>query len=131
MRRKGSVLLIVLILALIIFAVSLSVSKFITLNFKSLSYEKLETLHFLGAEGGIYAVSGWMYFYKRVDIPKEVAHTDSYDVKVNILKNTIRYPVGYASLWKGFDVKLNSYSNETEIEAVVFVPVAPVGYGNE
>lgn len=110
---------------------AIGISKMIVFNIKGVSQQKGEFLQFQGADGGIYAVAGWMYYYKRADVPKEVAHTDSYTVNVRLLANTVHYPAGYSSAWKGFDARLNSASNSTEVEAVVFVPVAPAGYGNE
>jgi hypothetical protein len=130
-ERKGSIILISLIVIFALTVLGLSISKMIFFNIKGVSREVKEFLHFQGADGGIYAVTGWMYFYKRADVPKEVANTNSYSVEVKLLSNTMRYPAGYSSAWKGFDARLNSSSNSVEIEAVVFVPVAPAGYGNE
>ncbi len=129
--RKGSVLVVVLMIMVLLMILGISISRMITSNIKGLSQQKYETLQFQGADGGIYGVAGWMYFYKRADVPKEVTDTDSYSVSITVLSNTVRYPEGYSSAWKGFDAKLDSVSNSTEIEAVIFVPVVPAGYGNE
>ncbi len=129
--RRASVLVTVLIIMILLMILAVGVSKMIVSNIKGLSAQRAEFLQFQGADGGIYAVAGWMYFYKRADVPREVTKTDSYEVTVHLLANTVRYPEGYSSAWKGFDAKLDSVSNSTEVEAVVFVPVAPAGYGNE
>jgi len=129
--RKGSVLVVVLMIMVLLMILGISISRMITSNIKGLSQQKGEFFQFQGADGGIYAVAGWMYFYKRADVPREVTNTDSYSVSITVLSNTVRYPEGYSSAWKGFDAKLDSISNSTEIEAVIFVPVVPAGYGNE
>ena len=130
-KREANALIIVLILSFVLMILGVGLSHFISNSVKGLHYENIEFSNFESADGGIYAVAGWMYFYKRVDVPREVTHTVSYDVDIDVLKDTVRYPAGYSSSWKGFDVKLDSVANSTEVEAVVFVPVAPVGYGNE
>ncbi len=130
-RNKGIVLITVLLFMVILLGLALTVAKIITLNYKGLTAQNQEFIQFEGADGGIYAVAGWMYFYKRADVPLEVAKTHTYYVEVNILANTVRYPKGYSTAWKGFLAKMNSSSKSTEVESVIFVPVAPAGYGNE
>jgi hypothetical protein len=115
----------------LLLVLAIGVYKLISLNLKGITEEKKEFLRFQGADGGVYAVAGWMYYYKRFDLPKEVTETSSYKAQVRVLANTVRYPEGYSSLWKGFDARINSKSDNLEVEAVVFVPVAPAGYGNE
>jgi len=129
--RSGSVLVITLIIMALLMILSVGIADMIILNMKGLSQQKIEFLQFEDADGGIYAVAGWMYFFKRADVPKEVTNTEAYTILITLLANTVRYPQGYSSAWKGFDVKLNSMSGPTEIESVVFVPVSPAGYGNE
>jgi len=116
---------------ILLLLLALGVYKLISYNLKGVVEEKKEFLHFQGADGGVYAVAGWMYYYKRVDVPREVTETSSYKAQVKVLENTVRYPEGYSSLWKGFDARINSQSGGVKVEAVVFVPVAPAGYGNE
>ena len=130
-NKKGIVLITVLFFMVILLGLAITISKIITLNFKGITAQNQEFIQFENADGGIYAVAGWMYFYKRADVPEEVARTNSYNVNVTILSNTVRYPIGYSTAWKGFLAKMNSSSNSTEIESVIFVPVAPAGYGNE
>ncbi len=128
--EDGSILLIVLVLMSILLALSLSVLGMITFNIKNSTNQRQSFLAFQNADGGIYAVSGWMYYYKRGDVPIEVSKSKNYIVTTDVLKNTVSIPAGYSSSWIGFDAKLDSVSGSTEIEAIVFVPVAPSGYGN-
>ena len=77
-----------------------------------------------------------MTFYRRLDIPSDVLTTDTYDAEWTKLgENTVKRPPGYSVSWIGADVLINSKSPPinpmAEIEAVVFIPVMPVGYGNE
>jgi hypothetical protein len=131
MNNKGSVLIVVIFVLAIITGLAFSLSRMITLNIKGISSQNKEFLNFENADGGIFAVAGWMYYYKRADVPKEVTNTESYSVHFSLLGNTNRYPIGYSTSWKGFDTRINSQSNATEVESVVFIPVAPAGYGNE
>ena len=120
-----------LFLVILLAILGLGLSNMIISNTKGITNEKEEFLQFEGADGGIYAVAGWMYIYKRTDVPKEVTITQSYQVKMEVLGNSVRHPPGYSLMWKGFDAKLNSKSGPTQIEAIIFVPVTPAGYGNE
>ncbi len=129
-KNRGSSLVITLVLMAILLALGISILNMITLNIKTVSNQRNDFIQFQNADGGIYAVAGWMYYYKRADVPKETTDTSDYSVKVNILKHTVGYPVGFSSAWMGFDARLDSVSGPTEIEAIVFVPVAPAGYGN-
>ncbi len=131
MNNKGSILIVVVLILAIITGLAFSLSRMITLNLQGLNAQNKEFLHFENADGGIFAVAGWMYYYKRADVPREVSTTDSYSARFSLLGNTNRYPVGYSTSWKGFDTKINSRANTTEVESVVFIPVAPAGYGNE
>jgi hypothetical protein len=114
----------------IMLALSLSILDMITTNIKNVSYQRESFTSFQDADGGIYAVAGWMYYYKRADVPKEVSKAGNYNVTTDVLNNTVGTPVGFSTAWVGFDAKLDSVSGSTKIEAIVFVPVAPVGYGN-
>ncbi len=129
--QRGSVLVVALIILAILLALGIGLLNMVTINTKSVSARRSSFVQFQNADGGIYAVSGWMYFYKRgIAIPKEVTETPQYRVYAKPLANTIYKPVGYSEKWAGFDERLTSFSGNTEIEAVVFVPVAPAGYGN-
>ncbi len=131
MNNKGSAFIIVIIILAVILGLAFSLSRIVTTNIKSTTSQKMEFFNFESADGGIFAVAGWMYYYKRADVPKEVTTTDSYNAEFALLGNTNRYPVGYSTAWEGFDTKINSKSKSTEIESIVFIPVAPAGYGNE
>ena len=131
-KNKGSALVITLVLMAILLALGMSILNMITLNIKTVSNQRNDFIQFQNADGGIYAVAGWMYYYKRADVPKETTEDKlkDYSVKVGILKDTVDYPAGFSSAWMGFDARLDSVSGPTEVEAIVFVPVAPAGYGN-
>lgn len=129
--RKGSALIVVLFIVSLLLLLAIGVSKLLVSNIKTQVKEREAFIQFQNADGGIYAVAGWMYIYRRFDVPREITDTETYKVRFSILKNTVRYPVGYSSAWLGFDVRLNSSSETKEVESVIFVPVTPVGYGNE
>lgn len=93
-------------------------------------------VRFQGAEGGAIAVASYMSKYKRTDTPLDILSTSEYTATTKVLGDTISYPVGFSSLWKGVNMQINSMSppvpnDKTEIEMVVFIPISPVGYGNE
>lgn len=133
--ERGVALAIVIMTLAIILIVGIMLVKMTSMNLKSSVEKKKGLERFYGAEGGIFAVAGWMTFYKRFDLPQDVLKTDSYEANAKVLGETVRYQVGYSTLWKGSDVLINSESPpgdpKAEIEAVVFIPVFPVGYGNE
>ena len=131
--ESGYLLVSTLVLILVIMIVASYLAYIIGLNFRAASYMKKEFIFFSGADGGVFAVAGWMAYYHRSDVPREVSDTDFFAVNYKILGTTVRYPVGYSLAWKGMDVKLNSRSKKgaTEVESIVFIPVSPAGYGNE
>jgi hypothetical protein len=95
-----------------------------------------DSQRYYGAEGGVLSVAAYMTFYKRTDAPRDITDSDTFIATTLYLGETVRYPVGYSTLWKGADVRINSKSPPTpndikEVEAVVFIPTTPVGYGNE
>jgi hypothetical protein len=100
-----------------------------------------DSQRYYGAEGGVLSVAAYMTFYKRTDAPKDITDPDpdkpySFKATTLYLGETVRYPVGYSTLWKGADVRINSQSppppnDIKEVEAVVFIPTTPVGYGSE
>jgi hypothetical protein len=108
----------------------------ITSTIKISGITKVGMTRFHGSEGGAISVAAYMTKYKETNVPPTILKTAQYEATVTPLGNTIRYPVGYASLWKGADIQINSVSpprpNDTsEVETVAFVPLTPVGYGNE
>ncbi|MBI4687385.1 MAG: hypothetical protein HY756_06350 [Nitrospirae bacterium] len=108
----------------------------ITSTVKTSGLLTMESKRYYGAEGGILSVAAFMTFYKRTDAPKDVTETNTFTATTLYLGDTVRYPIGYSTLWKGADVRINSQSppppnDMKEVEAVVFIPVAPAGYGNE
>lgn len=134
-NETGMALIIVLIFLIILVILGFMLVRMTSLNIKT-SREAIEGFErFYGAEGGVFSVSGWMTFYKRFDLPRDVLKTMGYDAEARVLEQRVRYQPGYSALWKGADVLVNSKSPpdnpKAEIEAVVFIPVAPVGYGNE
>jgi len=129
--------LITVILFLALFAVlSMTLLYKITSTIKISGVNKTGMMRFHGAEGGAIAAAAYMSKYKRTDIPLDLLVTPDYTVTTRVLGDTIRYPVGFSSLWKGATIQINSISppsgsDTSEVEMVVFVPISPVGYGNE
>ncbi|MFQ5559643.1 MAG: hypothetical protein ACE5FU_03520 [Nitrospinota bacterium] len=104
-------------------------------NIKTGNVLEDEMSRFYGADGGVHAVAGWMTLYKRTDTPAEVLVTNDYTATSTIMGATVRDAEGYSVQWKGMNVLIQSQSppvNPTStIESIIFVPIAPVGYGNE
>jgi len=110
----------------------------VTSTIKISGLSRMEMTRFHGAEGGALSVAAYMTQYRRTDPPEDVTITDTreFEAGVTLLGDSIRYPVGYSTLWKGGDVQINSVSpptpdDKSEVELAVFIPVSPVGYGNE
>lgn len=142
MHNDDGFVLITVILFLAIFAVlSMTLLYKITSTIKISGINKAGTMRFHGAEGGAIAAASYMAKYKRTDIPQDLLETPEYRVETRVLGDTIRYPIGFSSLWKGATIQVNSVSvppttapadsPTSEVELVVFVPISPVGYGNE
>ena len=129
--NKGFILILVLFFLALSLGLGVGLSNLVINNLKAAAYINENFNQFQKADDGIYAVAGWMYFYKRSDVPKSVAYQESeYHVYTKVLEHTVDYPVGYSTAWVGFDARLTSISNTKVVEAIVFVPVAPSGYGN-
>jgi hypothetical protein len=136
LREDGMALVIAIIFLLIFSIMGAMLMYTITSTVKSSGLLSLEAGRYYGTEGGVLSVISYMTLYKRTDVPLDVTLSDTYSVSTLNLGNTVRYPVGYSTLWRGADVRIDSKSppppNDTkEIEAVAFIPNAPVGYGNE
>ncbi len=133
--QQGMVLVLVLMLLVLFTAMGILLMYMVTSTIKSSGLLRMEETRFYGAEGGVLAVTAYMTQYHRTDAPEDITNSTTYQTTVTYLGQTINYPIGYSTLWKGANVKINSVSppaNSTaEIEAVVFIPVSPVGYGNE
>ena len=135
--KEGGFVLISVILFLAMFMVLGTLLMYKMLATVKLSgVNKLELARFQGAEGGAIAVSSYMAKYQRTDVPLDILSTAEYTVTTKVLGDTIAYPIGFSSLWKGVNVQLNSVSppkpnDKSEVEMVVFIPSAPEGYGNE
>lgn len=132
----GFVLLTVILFLAIFMILSMTLLYKITSTIKISGINKTGTIRFHGAEGGAIAAAAYMSKYKRTDIPLDLLETPDYTITTRVLGDTIRYPVGYSSLWKGATIQINSVSppagvRTSEVEMVVFVPISPVGYGNE
>jgi len=132
-RKKGYILVSTLIIILVLMIVGSYIAYILSLNFRVASYMKKEFIFFSGADGGVFAVAGWMAYYRRSDVPREVTDTRFFSVNYKVLIHTVRYPEGYRLAWKGMDVRLNSRSKNgaTEVESIVFIPLSPANYGNE
>lgn len=134
--ERGFVLIsVIMFLALFMVLATMLMYK-ITSTVKISGLNKAGLTRFQGAEGGAIAVASYMSKYKRTDTPLDILSTSEYTAITKVLGDTISYPVGFSSLWKGVNMQINSMSppvpnDKTEIETVVFIPISPVGYGNE
>ncbi len=134
-EEKGVAIVTVMMFMFIMLALGSTMLHMTTANMKTSGALKNEIIRFYSADAGIFAISGWMTLYRRTDVPGEVLQTDYYTATASIMGDTVRDIPGYSVQWKGMDVLINSQSPvvnpSSEIEATVFIPVAPVGYGNE
>jgi hypothetical protein len=135
-KEQGFILVTVLLLLVLITLIGFTLSYKIISTIKISGLTKMGMVRFYGAEGGTLSVTAYMTNFKRTDAPLDVTLTSFFKANIKVLGDTIRYPVGYGTLWKGADIQINSVSppppnDRSEVEAVVFIPVSPVGYGNE
>jgi hypothetical protein len=133
-NEQGFVLITVILFLAVFMILSFTLLYKITSTIKISGITKMGLVRFHGAEGGALSVASYMAKYKETNVPLDVLETENYRVVATPLGDTIRYPVGYSTMWKGVTVKINSVSKpveSSEVEMVVFVPVSPVGYGNE
>ena len=131
--EHGFVLVTVLLLLFLFTAMGMASLAGIKATIKSTGLLRQDTIRFYQADGGTLAVFGYMTAFKRTDIPSEIKHTSDYDVVIRVFGQSVRYPAGYSTLWKGADVKAVSTSKDglAEIESIAFIPTSPAGYGNE
>ena len=103
----------------------------VTATVKMSGIHKTGLMRFQGAEGGAIAVASYMSKYRQTNIPQDVLATSQYTATTQVLGDTMMYPLGYSTLWRGSNVKINAVSSDgkNEIETVVFVPLMPLGYG--
>jgi len=135
-NEQGFVLITVIMFLAVFMVLGFLLLYQITSTIKISGLSKMEMFRFHGAEGGALSVVSYMAKYKETNPPADVLKTGAYEAVVVPLGDTIRYPVGFTSLWKGVDMKINSVSppkpaDTSEVEMVVFIPITPVGYGNE
>ncbi len=140
-KASGSVLLFALIVALVFLVVAKYMADMMSLQFKSSYFSKKEFQFFSEVDSGIHAVAGWMAYYKRDDVPREVSDTDYYQVEVCYIADRVRRLPGFSGNWLGKDEYLKSMSedeyldkkgdNHLKIESIVFVAYSHEGYGNE
>lgn len=134
--QKGIALVTVMIFMLIFLLLGAMLMYTITSTVKTSGLLTQASKRYYSAEGGILSVAAYMTVYKRTDAPKDILETDTFTATTLYLGDTVRYPTGYSTLFKGADIRINSQSppppnDIKEVEAVVFIPTAPVGYGNE
>ena len=129
----GFVLVTVLLLLFLFTAMGMASLAGIKSTIKSTGLLRQDTIRYYQADGGALAVFGYMTAVKRTDIPSEVKHTADYDVAIRVFGQSVRYPAGYSTLWKGADVEAVSTSRDgfAVIESIAFIPTSPAGYGNE
>ncbi len=135
-NEQGFVLIGVIMFLVMFMVLGMMLMYKITSTVKISGLNKLGMMRFQGAEGGAIAVASYMSKYRATDIPLDVLSTNEYTVTTKVLADSISYPVGYSTLWRGVNMQINSVSppvpnDTTEIETVVFVPLTPIGYGNE
>ena len=136
--QRGIALVVTLSFLLVFSVVAMMLLYTITSTVKSSGLLVLEAKRFYGAEGCVLSMAAYMTLYKRADPPVNVTDPPDLSCKGTFfyLGDAVRNAVGYSTLWKGSDTRLNCKSppppnDIKEIEAVIFVPNAPVGYGNE
>jgi hypothetical protein len=100
---------------------------------KSSGLLRHDSRRYYQADGGILSVIGYMTAFKRTDVPNAVKHSQDFNAEISVFGQSLRYPAGFSTLWKGADVKTVSTSKDglSEIEAIAFIPTSPSGYGNE
>ena len=132
-NQDGFVMVTAMLMLFLFTAVGLASMESIKSTVKSSGLLRMDTLRYYEADGGVLSTFGYMTAYKRTDVPSEVKHTGAFDVSVDVIGESVRYPPGFSTLWKGADVKATSVSKDTfaEIEAIAFIPTSPAGYGNE
>jgi len=139
-NQRGAVMVLVLMLLLLFTAMGLLLMYMITSTVKSSGLLRSEEAGFYGAEGGVLAIAAYMTAYHRTDFPINELQSllpgaGAWSATYTPLGPTIMYPVGYSTLWTGVSEQIDGVSPPTnstsEVEAVVFIPVSPVGYGNE
>ena len=144
--------LVVTLMLLLVFSVmGVMLMYSITSTVKSSGLLSQEAFSYYGTVGGVFAVAGYMTLFKTQFVPEDILNPtnavmsnqtgeSNYSATTHILGSTVRNPVGYSTLWVGLDVLVTSVSPplaqqvngvHKEVDAVVFIPNAPVGYGNE
>ena len=137
-ENKGIALITVMVLLVIMTILGLAVLNLSTIQIRGGSAVRKAVESSISAGSGIFAVSGWMVKNRSADVPKEIKiKSGEYETYISVLDpNAVLKLPGYSTKWRGMVVRVNSSSpnqaNEiARIEGIVFVPVAPVGYGNE
>jgi hypothetical protein len=155
--QRGMALVVTLMLLLVFSVMGVMLMYSITSTVKSSGLLSQEAFSYYGTVGGVFAVAGYMTLYKTQFVPEDILNpstgtvydnatlvkqtaASNYSASTQILGPTVRNPVGYSTLWVGLDVLVKSVSPplaqqvngvHKEVDAVVFIPNAPVGYGNE
>ena len=136
-NEQGFVLISVILFLVIFMILGMTLMYKITATVKVSGLNKLGMIRFQGAEGGAIAVASYMSKYRGTNVPQDILQpaTGEYSATAQVLGDSISYPLGYSSLWRGVNMQINSVSppapnDKTEIETVVFIPLTPIGYGN-
>jgi hypothetical protein len=132
-NSDGFVLVTVLLLLSLFTGMGLASLAGIQSTIKSSGLLRMDTMRYYQADGGALSVFGYMTAFKRTDVPAEVKHTADFDVNVKVFGQSVRYPAGFSTLWKGADVEATSTSKDgfALIQSIAFIPTSPAGYGNE
>ncbi len=137
-NNQGFVLITVMMILLLFTTLGLSILHSVQSNIQGSGNLRVDSFGFYSADGGAVSVLGYMTGYKTTTVPREVKNPkDSpFEVVIEVLSQSVRYPAGFSTLWKGSDVRENAYAPSeanarSEIELIAFVPTSRAGYGNE
>ncbi len=135
-KKRGMSLVVVLIFIVLFLIMGITIVMFTISNIKLATEMRKDMKRFYGAEGGIFAIAGWMVLHAwqaGTSPPDDVLNTEYYKAEGRDLPG-MHYLRGYSQHWRGLPYFINSQAppkNPTaEIEAIVLIP-RKASYGNE
>ncbi|MDY6844688.1 MAG: pilus assembly PilX N-terminal domain-containing protein [Thermodesulfobacteriota bacterium] len=136
--EKGVALIIVLLLMVIMTLIGLGILNINTIQMRGVASIKKAVTSSLTAESGIEGVVSWMLYHRDVHVPMEIrARANLYETDLVILDSyTTLHITGYSEVWQGALTRISSHSPNkinavSSTESILFIPIAPAGYGNE
>ena len=140
-KERGFILPTVILFIAIITLIAFTLSYRLISTTKLSGISKSGTVYFYGAEGGCLSAAAYMTQYRVTVAPSNVL-TDAtslfpgtFSVNIYPLASTVRPPIGFSTLWTGSDIRENCVSlpqpSNSQVEVLVFVPIAPAAYMNE